>query len=149
MSRRRKRKGQGATAPEELKRELLAREPFEGQKVIFQSSGQKMSEVLLQFIEPFKKYATTTQAYEKLIVLAILASNAALLEGADRQNLINQATKIVLGQAGAEWKKDLDHILALLVKQKERYFADNKRRIIDYRLTDTGKNYHLAVVSTL
>jgi hypothetical protein len=149
MSRRRKPTGHGAAALRQLKRELLADEAFKGQQIVIRSSEGKMSEVLLEFIEPFKKYATTMPAYERLIVLAILAWNAALLEGVERQELINKTDEIIIGQAGEEWRKDLDAILAMLIERKERYFADNKRRIIEYRLTDTGKNYHLAVVSTL
>jgi hypothetical protein len=36
-----------------------------------------------------------------------------------------------------------------LVRRKKLYFALDKRYIVDYRLTDTGKGYHLAMASVV
>ncbi|MEK7442724.1 MAG: hypothetical protein AABZ78_18120 [Chloroflexota bacterium] len=35
-----------------------------------------------------------------------------------------------------------------LIERKERFFADNHRNILNYKVVDTGRNYHLSVVST-
>jgi hypothetical protein len=47
--------------------------------------------------------------------------------------------------AGEEWRKDSEDIIEMMVKRKERYFADDKRYIVDYRLTETSEEYRLAV----
>jgi hypothetical protein len=149
MGHRKRRRSRGAADLEKLKNQLLAEDALKGRQIVFQSNEEKMSEVLLEFIEPFEDLTTTSEAYRKLIALAVIAWNAALLKGADRQNLIVESTKTILAMAGEEWRQDLNNILAMLVERKERYFAHNKRFIIDYRLSETKKSYHLSVISTL
>ena len=43
----------------------------------------KMSEVLREFIEPYQEYAPTTEAQHRLIAIAIVAWNTALLPEAE------------------------------------------------------------------
>lgn len=47
-----------------------------------------------------------------------------------------------------EVRADARAIISELVERKERYFSEYKRMIIDYEVTDTGKDYHLVVIST-
>jgi len=148
MKYRKKRKSQEAANLEKLKSQFLADTALKGQRVVFKSSGEKMSEVLEEFIEPYIESATTPEAYHKLIALAIIAWNAALLEETERQNLITQSTEAILAKAGEEWKKDLQDILAMFIERKQRYFANNRRYILNYHLSETEKGYHLAVIST-
>jgi hypothetical protein len=148
MKYRKKRQSQEAANLEKLKSQFLADTALKGQQVVFKSSGEKMSEVLEEFIEPYIESATTPEAYHKLITLAIIAWNAALLEETERQSLITQSTEAILATAGEEWKKDLQNILAMLIERKQRYFANNRRYILDYHLSETKKGYHLAVIST-
>jgi hemerythrin len=148
MKSRKKRRNQNAADVEKLKSRFLANKTLEGKQIVFKSNGEKMSEVLLEFIEPYKKHATTPEAYRKLIALAVIAWDAALLEGSEKQNLITRSTETILGTAGEEWRKDLQHILTMLIERKERHFADNKRYIIDYQVSETKDNYHLSVIST-
>jgi hypothetical protein len=148
MKYRRKRQSQEAANLEKLKSQFLADTALKGQQVVFKSSGEKMSEVLEEFIEPYVESATTPEAYQKLIALAIIAWNAALLEETERQNLITQSIEAIRTTAGEEWKKDLQDFLAMLIERKQRYFANNKRYILNYHLSETKKGYHLAVIST-
>jgi hypothetical protein len=148
MKYRKKRKSQEAANLEKLKSRFLADTALKGQQVVFKSSGEKMSEVLEEFIEPYVESATTPEAYQKLIALAIIAWNAALLEETERQNLITRSIEAIRATAGKEWKKDLQDFLATLIERKQRYFANNKRYILNYHLSETKKGYHLAVIST-
>jgi hypothetical protein len=107
MKYRRKRQSQEAANLENLKSQFLADTALKGQQVVFKSSGEKMSEVLEEFIEPYVESATTPEAYDKLIALAIIAWNAALLEETERQNLITRSIEAIRATAGKEWKKDL------------------------------------------
>jgi len=70
------------------------------------------------------------------------------MEGAARQALIDKARQTILSSAGIEWAKDLDQMLTMLIKRKERYFANNKRMIIDFRVSETKDEFRLAIIST-
>ena len=149
MKYRRRRRNQDAAIIEKLKSEFVADTALKGHQVVFESSEEKMSEVLEKFIEPYAEFATRPEAYHMLIALATVAWNAALLEGTERQNLMAQSTEAILTTAGEEWAKDLQGILAMLIERKQRYFADNKRYILNYHLSETKQGYQLAVISTL
>ena len=45
-------------------------------------------------------------------------------------------------------RADARMIIGELMEWKEEHFSQYKRMIIDYEVTDTGKDYHLIVVST-
>jgi hypothetical protein len=112
-----------------------------------QLKGRKISEVFLEFIAPFKSAATTQDSFEKLIVTGIIAWNAALVTGAERQKRIDSAVQVIIDQAGETWRKDAEATIALLIRHKERAFAADRRYIVDYRLTDTGQAWHLAMAA--
>lgn len=112
-----------------------------------QLKGRKISEVFLEFIAPFKSVATTQDSFEKLIVTGIIAWNAALATGAERQKLIDSSVQAIVDQAGETWRKDAEETIALLIRHKERAFAADRRYIVDYRVTDTGQAWHLAMAA--
>ena len=119
-------------------------------KFIQRPAGEsKISAVFLEFIEPFKKYADTDPAMEKLVVLGICAWNAEVVPAGERQKLIDTVMQNVLGQAGEEWRGELTHILDSLTKRKRKRFADDHRCIVSYRLESTADTFHLSMVSTV
>ena len=133
-----------------LKRQLLAAGVFKDQEIVYQASEEaKLSAVLLNLIEPYKKAAKTTDAYEKLIVLAVVAWNAAILTGSERKALIDITIQAITKSAGEEWRQDAGNTIAMLMRRKERYYAADHRLIVDYRLTETQNEYHLSVASVV
>jgi hypothetical protein len=146
MSKRKKR--QMMSNKKKLKKQLRAEPAFKNLKIVEGANEEKMSAVLLQFVEPYQAQATSIQDYEKLIVLAMMAWNAALLEGAARQQMIEGVKEAFLSSSGQEWDQALDQVLTQLIQRKERYFAENKRFIIDYRVSESEDEYNLAIVST-
>ncbi|HEY5575006.1 MAG TPA: hypothetical protein VIK64_18445 [Anaerolineales bacterium] len=121
---------------------------FKEGRVDFPSSEDaKISATLLEFIAPFRKSAPTDEAYRRLIALAIIAWNAAILPEIGRKELIDTTVNSIVTSAGEEWREEAENSLKMLIKHKERYFADDKRFILDYRLTDTGNEYRLSVAS--
>jgi hypothetical protein len=151
MSKRKKpQRKTGQTSLDKLERELRAHGLPDNTKIIQRPAGEsKISTVFWTFIEPFKKYAETGPAMEKLIVLGICAWNAALLPKDTQQKLMDVVVRNVLGQAGEEWRADLNYILTALLKRKEQFFADDQRYIASYYLEDRGANYYLSMVSTV
>ncbi|MBN1313472.1 MAG: hypothetical protein JXB30_18845 [Anaerolineae bacterium] len=138
---RRRRKRDGAAT---LSRRV--RQRFPNQKLVVGETrdGVKMSEVLREFIAPYRGFANTEEAYRKLLVTAIIAWNAALFSAEERKVHLEKILEILPEEVQADGRA----IISELIERKERYFSEYKRMIIDYEVTDTGKDYHLVVIST-
>ena len=148
MSKKRKRK-HGVNRLEALKQKLQLDKLFAGQEIVIQpESGEKMSEVLLAFIEPYQELAPTREAYEKLITVAMVAWNTALLPKDQRQRMLDEAIKPILTSSGTKAAQDFKAIMNDLIERKERLFPNNRRFIVSYELSETKDNYHLSVAST-
>ena len=63
--------------------------------------------------------------------------------------MINRVLDAGIPTGTEELKTGLKEIVSMLIIRKKMYFSRCTRKIIDYELTDTGRNYHLAVASTL
>ena len=104
-----------------------------------------MSEVLGRFIEPYVDETENLGQYEKLVALAASAWNAALMPADQRAAFINDMLPIFPAEDQARARSFLNE----LIRRKQTYFADINRYIIDYRVTDLGDSYHLAVASSM
>lgn len=128
----------------------LEREPIGSENVVFSSSEEaKMSEVLTDFITPYRQEVDTEEAYQRLLELAVMAWNAALLPELEQQRMINTMLTEGFPKVNKEIKQGVRDILEELIARKNQYFSENKRLIIDFELKDRGKDYHLSVASTL
>ena len=122
-------------------------------ELVINPSGEvKMSEVLIDFIEPYLEFADTKEDYRKLVILGITAWNTSLLPKEEQQDMVdsifNQFSKempiVTKGQ-----RRKLEEIVNTLIVRKKAYFSEYTRAIISYDLTDTGDGYYLSVASTL
>ena len=107
-----------------------------------------MSDVLSDFVEPYREFADTEEAYRKLLTLGVIAWSAALRPEQERQEMVDK----ILADAQAateEVEMELKEIVNMLIARKEAYFSEYRRDIIDFEVTDTGSGYHLSVASTL
>ena len=117
-----------------------------GQKIIFQPAQEvKMSEVITEFVEPFAEFAPTYEDYRKLIGLAVVAWNAALLPEDKRQEMLDQ----LIGKLSLPNAEDLQQLLATLMERKRKYFADNTRFIVSYDVANTADGFFVSVASTI
>ncbi|MBI4674676.1 MAG: hypothetical protein HY741_23780 [Chloroflexi bacterium] len=150
MSKRKKRQPiRGQSKWDHFARDLRAGGFSADTKIIQSPPGEsKISAVFLEFIEPFKQYAETGPALEKLIVLGICAWNAALLSDAEQNKFVKEIMETLLGQAGEEWRSDLDYLLKSLLERKAQFFAGNRRFIVSYHLEPTRTGYQLSMVAT-
>lgn len=147
VKKKRHRRKQG-TDVNGLMRQMQESGLFKEREIVFQpGEGDKLSAVLLDFIEPFRKHAQTDEAFKKLVTLAVIAWNAAVLPKTERKELIDTTINSIVTMAGEEWRKDSEDILAMLIKRKERHFAGDKRFIVDYRVAETHGEFHLSVAS--
>jgi hypothetical protein len=107
---------------------------------------EKMSKVLLDFVAPYTASARSHEEIQKLVVLGLVAWNAALLPEEERRKpLADLASKA----APADTVADLLAVIGSMVERKEQYFAENRRLILAHRWTVTARGPHLSVVSTM
>jgi hypothetical protein len=119
---------------------------LEEKEVVFEPGGEeKMSEVIMSFVEPYRDYAHTYEELNKLITLAIVAWNAALLPKDEWKEMVDKISSS-FSPSDAE---DFKQITEMLVERKRRYFSDNKRLILDYHLSESREGFHLSVASML
>lgn len=152
-AKRRARRSAGTDAPKErdfldrLVRKFKDRIGLDKFEVIRNAPGQvKMSAVLGRFIAPYAPMADSDEAYERLVSLAVVAWNAALMDEAKRTQFLAEMVKVA---EDPREREDMRSVLTDLIEHKERHFAENRRMIVDYQITVTPTQYQLAVVSTL
>jgi thymidine phosphorylase len=109
----------------------------------------KMSEVLESFVEPYLDAAQNQSQREKLFSIATIAWNLALLSGGDRSSLIDKMIQAGIKSNDRLAQQDTREIINEMIIRKQKFFADNKRYIIDFQLQDAGSQFHLSVASTL
>ena len=130
----------------------LKQGPFRGAKIAVEPRGEvKMSKALTDFVEPYLELANidTTEDYQKLLTLAIVAWNASLLPEEEQQDMIDTISDEALPLADEELKAGLKEITRMLIARKKKYFSEYARTILEFELTDTRGGHYLAVVSTL
>ncbi len=118
--------------------------------VIIEPQGhEKMSDILNKFIEPYLRTANNIDQHKSLLMMGAIAWNASLLSSDEQEEMIGSATSEMLANAPAEIQEDIQSIIKELIDRKNKYFGSIKRFIVDYTLRDTGRDYHLSVVSSL
>ncbi len=147
---KRKRKSRTKGELEKFQEELQTKWASQGREVAFHmNEDEKMSEVLENFVEPYMEHADTLDAYRKLIGIAIIAWNAALLQGAEREKMLEDAYRRLIPAADKQARADFQSIVVALILRKERYFADNRRAILNYRVAKVPTGFYLSVASTI
>ena len=130
----------------EMMAELENEEAFSGMQSVINPPGQeKMSEVLEQFIEPYLGAVDDVASMQKLTALATVAWNAAILADDRRESFLDSIMDTFPKKARA----DAAQMIEEMIQRKNRYFADNRRQIVNVQVTDTGDGFHLTVASLL
>jgi hypothetical protein len=134
-----------ASFEKKLRKESL---PFE--KLVVSPPGEvKMSEVLEDFVEPYREEAQTKNAIIRLLTLGTIAWNTALFPKPERQGMIDKMITDDLVEGDKKLKAEIQDLIEELIARKNRYFSEHKRMIVDFELKDEGSGYHLSVASTL
>ena len=104
----------------------------------------RMSDVLEEFIEPFREPTHDAGDLKLLLSLALIAWNAALLPVTERNQMIDG----IIGKTlPPDVKAEAVGMIRKLIERKEKDFAHYPRRIVDYQLTTTKDGWHLSVAS--
>ena len=111
--------------------------------------GVRMSDVLKQFVRPYNHLVDSEEAFRKLLTLGMLAWNAAMQPDGRQEQMVDEVLNEAVGEESWEAQTAAREIVDELIERKQRYFAQYRRPIIDFRLTDLGDQYHLTVISAL
>lgn len=108
-----------------------------------------MSDVLDRFVRPFDHLVDGEDDYRRLLTLGVLAWNAALQPEREQQEMVDDVLRKALREESEGVQAASKQLVGQLIERKRRYFAEYRRPILDFKLTDLGDHYHLAVISAL
>jgi hypothetical protein len=106
----------------------------------------KMSEVILQFAEPFKD--NNGLIPRAMLEIAIILWNASFMPKEMQRKALDDVIN-VFPEENREARREMFLIAHMLLERKKQYFSDNQRMIMDYHITESADSIHLDVVSTV
>jgi hypothetical protein len=109
----------------------------------------KMSEVLEAFVAPYVEYTDNRSQRVRLLEMAVVAWNLALMAKGEYQSLLEETIAQIMPDTDLLVLQDFREIVAEMVERKLKYFADYDRVIVDFELKDTGREYQLSVASLM
>ncbi|MFM6172543.1 MAG: hypothetical protein ACKPB4_10470 [Sphaerospermopsis kisseleviana] len=110
---------------------------------------RKMSEILLEYIEPFLEDTDTYQQRSSLVEIAVMAWNLALVSEEARQELLKELfSDHPSDSEDIEAEKELQRLMQKLIKRKQKLFAEEKRFVTDFKLTENAGRFHISVASS-
>ena len=124
----------------------MQRQSQDGEVLVIPQGGLvSMSEALIDFMEINSQEWTNEEHLRKMIVLGMVAWNTAIASGAEREKLIQSTVATLPPDIRAEARVHLN----MLIHRKESFFHNNKRLMLDYKLTMTPSGPYIQVMSTL
>jgi len=141
---------QGSEKPLKSFEKKLREKSLPFKEIVVSPSGEvTMSEVLEDFIEPYRKSNETKGSMRTLLTIGIIAWNLALSPESKRQEMIDRVFNKDLLKGDKRLKAEIQELIQELIARKNRYFSENKRMIVDFELKELGSEYHLSVASSL
>ena len=117
-------------------------------KFLLNPKGEvSMSDAVSQLIEPFKEDTTDYNGFRNLVTFGCIAWNASNLPIEEQDDLINKMLAAV--PRTIEDRLELLGLITELMDRKKKLFPKVSRMIVDFKVTDQGKNFHIAVASTV
>lgn len=106
----------------------------------------KMSEMLKELRRPYLPPNMDSAMYQHLVLLGVVAWNIACQPRATEAAELEKVLQLLNNRPAAQ--PDMRWMLTALVARKRRLFDDNKRRIIQYQVSETKDQFRLSVAST-
>jgi hypothetical protein len=116
--------------------------PDEQVKVVKRRTGRKVSEVLMEFAQPWLDETRNDNETRAIIGMAVLAWNMALISEPKRWEGVSHELDETLREAGKA-------ILKKMITRKLSLYSDEHRLILDYEITGTGDNLTVNVAYSL
>ena len=109
----------------------------------------KMSEVLIEYIEPYIEDTDTYEERANLLEISVMSWNMALVSEEERQELLKT---LFPGDSSdpeeIEDEREVQRLIKKLIKRKLKSFAEEKRFITDFKLTQNSGRFHISVASS-
>lgn len=149
-----------SVTPSQRKKELASFKSFkqeientaEGTNTVFVETPKnlpKMSEVLIEYIEPFLAGKENYQEYSNFLKIAVMSWNMSLVSEEKGQELLKT---LFPGNSSdpeeIEDEKEVQRIVKKLIKRKLKFFTEEKRFITDFKLTENSGRFHISVASS-
>ena len=138
-SRAKKLRHQQTAARRELVDRVRQSRPGEPIKIVTGRNGRKVSEILMEFAQPWLDEARIDDQRKAVIGMAVLAWNAALIPELERCK----------GEFGEKLGETGMAILNEMIVRKLALFPSETRPILDYQITGSQNNLSLQVISSL
>src|SRR5689334_22891293 len=90
----------------------------------------KMSDGLKELVAPYWETCQTPEALDEMLTMGMVAWNAALLTGNEREQMIQDMLKVL----PADTHADARRILTSLIRRKEQLFPTVTRMMVSYEL---------------
>ena len=130
-----------------LKQKLIEMNGENKHKVVESAHLEKMSDILIDYAQPFIDSMKTDEKseYEKSIEISMMLWNCAIMgESLIKRRQIMKMLKPVMPDA--ESKK----VVKYMLERKREMYPDNRRMMLNYEVTELPDGgYHLTVGSTL
>ncbi|MFM8307537.1 MAG: hypothetical protein ACKN87_10880, partial [Microcystis aeruginosa] len=119
---------QGSEKPLKSFEKKLREKSLPFKEIVVSPSGEvTMSEVLEDFIEPYRESNETKESMRRLLTLGTIAWNLAFLPESKRQEMIDRVFNKDLLNGDERLKADIQELIDELIARKNRYFSENKR----------------------
>jgi hypothetical protein len=116
-------------------------------EIIRDSTLEKMSDILLDYAEPFLDVIDidNNAEYEKIIMIAIAFWNCSIMEDSPKsRKKIRKLLEPIMPDDESR------SVVQYMLERKQKMYPNNKRMILNYELTETpGGGFHLSVASTI
>ena len=123
----------------------VVRQDFPDKNISFKRQyTNKLSDVLVEFARPMLELCKSFEQEKKAIGLVILIWNAANIPELSTEELYGMLTDLI-GKADPELLQEMKEIVHVYLSRKNQYFADDKRLVESYNLTNTKEGLHLEV----
>jgi hypothetical protein len=141
-SRAKRLRRQQMTAAQQVLVERVQRSlPEDRYKIVQRRAGRRVSEILMEFAEPWLDHVETDDQRRVVISIAVLAWNLARLPDSERRDAKNLEMAEKVGEAGMS-------ILNEMIARKLILYPEEKRIILDFEITADGGRMRVDVATS-
>jgi len=135
----------GSSILKNLMREVKAKTGFT--KTLVNPEGEiSISDAISKIIAPYRKYAQDYDSFHRLVMVACAAWNATILPVDKRDGMLADMRATMPDRQSRE---DFTEIVKELMERKNRLYPNINRMIVQFKVTDLGNDFHIAVASTI
>jgi len=135
----------GSSILKNLMRQVKANIGFT--KTVVNPEGElSISDAISKIIAPYRDTAQDYKSFNKLMTVACAAWNATILPADKRESMLADMRNLMPDQQSRE---DFTEIVKELMKRKNKLYPKIDRMIVQFKVTDRGNDFHIAVASTL